>query len=58
MDAAEMHDASGVHIWLVLMKTFYALTAHHESCAKSFVECLRYFVFAYHCLGRAPQPLS
>src|SRR5258708_33631197 len=27
MDAEEMQDASGVHIWLVLMKAFHALVA-------------------------------
>ena len=35
-----------------------AQNLHHESCVKSSVERFRYFVVAYHCLGRAPQPLS
>src|ERR1700674_3237835 len=30
-------------------------SSEHESCAKSSVQRFRYFVFAYHCLGRAPQ---
>jgi hypothetical protein len=33
-------------------------SSEHESCAKSSVERFRYFVFAYHCLGRVPQPLD
>jgi MarR family 2-MHQ and catechol resistance regulon transcriptional repressor len=30
MDAEKMQDTSGVHIWLVLMKAFHALSAHAE----------------------------
>ena len=30
MDAEKMQDTSGVHIWLVLLKTFHALAAHAE----------------------------
>jgi hypothetical protein len=33
-------------------------SSEHESGAKGSVERFRYFVLAYHCLDRAPKPLS